>query len=533
MADGPRQWPIDRRRVNREDRRYESGVEHQRAGRTDEALAAFQQVLHADPWHAEALSGLCQVLEALGRSEEAVPFLDRALGTGTEPACQTELDAAWRCFQLGQVDEALAIYRKAAASRFPEAARAAIAVIIPGSPKSDNQAVLDARRTWAEKYLPAARPVRSRRRSELGGERLRVGYVSSFLQYDNWMKPVWGLINQHDRSSFQIHLFSDAPADQIKNGYRRQPEDCFHDISGLGNDAVAKLIEQAGIDVLVDLNGYSRIERLPIFALRPAPVIVGWFNMFATSGMSGFDYLIGDQVVIPAEEERYYCERIVRVPGSYLTFEVAYPVPEVAIPPCSVREQFTFGCLAPLYKVTEEAVAAWSRILRGAPDSVLMLRNSALGSSRAVNFVHGLFRGQDISPDRYRLAGPAEHYEFLETYGQIDVALDTFPYSGGTTTIEAIWQGVPVVTFHGDRWEARISASILRSANLGNFVGQGLDEYVSTAIHLAQLPDRCKFLGEIRRNMRSWLRQSPVCDTAAFAMEMERIYQWMVGTASA
>jgi predicted O-linked N-acetylglucosamine transferase (SPINDLY family) len=147
--------------------------------------------------------------------------------------------------------------------------------------------------------------------------------------------------------------------------------------------------------------------------------------------------------------------------------------------------------------------------------------------------VHGLFRGQDISPDRYRLAGPAEHYEFLETYGQIDVALDTFPYSGGTTTTEAIWQGVPVVAFHGDRWEARISASILRSANLSNFVGQGLDEYVSTAIHLAQSPDRRRFLGELRRNMRSWLRQSPVCDTAAFALEMERIYRRMVDVPSA
>jgi predicted O-linked N-acetylglucosamine transferase (SPINDLY family) len=462
-----------------------------------------------------------------------VPYLDRALETGTAPNCPTELDAAWRCFQLGQVDEALAIYQEATGGGNPEAAHAAIAVIVPGSPRSGNQAILDARRIWAERYLPPARPARSNQRPQPSGAPLRIGYVSSFLQCDNWMKPVWGLINRHDRRSFQIHLFSDAPADQIKNGYRQQPEDCFYNIGGLGDDAVADLIEQARIDVLVDLNGYSQIERLPLFALRPAPVIVGWFNMYATTGMSCFDYLIGDDVVIPAEEEEYYCERIVRVPGSYLTFEVAYPVPEVTAPPCSATKRFTFGCLAPLYKITEQAVAAWSRILRGAPDSLLMLRNSALGSPEAVEFVHAMFRRQEISHDRYRLEGPAEHYEFLQTYDQIDLALDTFPYSGGTTTMEAIWQGVPVVTFLGDRWVARISASILLAANLESFVCQGLDDYVSTAIRLAQSPDRCKVLGELRRNMRSRLRQSPVCDTPAFALEMERIYHMMVDVSSA
>ena len=345
------------------------------------------------------------------------------------------------------------------------------------------------------------------------------------------MKPVWGLINQHDRRDFQIHLFSDAPAQQIRHGYKQRPEDHFCDISGLSNQQVADLMEQAAIDVLVDLNGYSQAQRLSLLALRPAPVVVEWFNMYATTGMSCVDYLIGDDVVIPPEEEKYYTERIVRVPGSYLTFEVGYPVPEVAVPPCSTQERFTFGCLAPLYKITEEVVAAWSRILRGAPDSVLRLRNSALHSPGAIEHVRALFHGHDIALERILLDGPAEHFEFLQTYDHIDVALDTFPYSGGTTTTEAIWQGVPVVTFHGDRWVARTSASILRAANLGQFVGEKLEDYVSMAILLANSPDRRESLGELRRNMRSRLRQSPVCDTEGFARNMERIYRRMADPA--
>lgn len=507
---------------------FESALEHQRAGRLDQALAAYQEVLGAEPTHGEALTGLCQVLNALDRSDEAVPFLDRALGFEIEPDWQTQLDAGWRCFQLGQVDQALAVFQHATAGSCPEPAHTSIAAIVPGSPQSDNQAILEARRTWAERYVPSARPARFMRRLQSGGAPLRVGYVSSFFQDYNWMKPVWGLINQHDRRYFQIHLFSDCPERQIQHGYRRRPEDHFYDISGLSNQAVADRIVHTGIDLLIDLNGYSHAHRLRLFGLRPAPVIVGWFNIYATTGMSCFDYLIGDDVVIPPEEEKYYCERIVRVPGSYLTFEVGYPVPEVAVQPCSIKGRFTFGCLAPLYKITEGVVAAWSRILQGAPNSVLSLRNSALASPEAVEYVRMLFQGHDIPPERYRLGGPAEHYDFLQTYHHIDVALDTFPYSGGTTTTEAIWQGVPVVTFHGDRWVARTSASILRAANLGQFVGRGLEDYVSTAIRLANSPDSAELLGDLRRNMRSRLRQSPVCDTAAFARDMERIYKQMV-----
>lgn len=438
-------------------------------------------------------------------------------------------------FQLGKIDEALALFLQASCGTNPELSRNAIVIAIPGSPDSDNQTILDARRAWAQQFLPPPQLPPPFFRSfdfsdtaPASSQPLRVGYLSSFFQHNNWMKPVWGLINQHDRRRFQVHLFSDAPQDKIKHGYRPHGSDKYYDISGLSNEEGARVIRDSGIELLVDLNGYSKVSRLPLLALKPAASIVAWFNMYATSGMTCYDYLVGDHEVIPPEEEKFYCEKVVRVPGSYLTFEVNYPVPPVAPPPCLAKGAITFGCLAPQYKITGAAIQAWCRILSEVPGSVLLLRNAALASPGNSRFVLSLFEKNNIAPERVILRGPAPHYRFLQTYDEIDVALDTFPYNGGTTTTEAIWQGVPVVTFWGDRWVSRTSPSLLRAGTLSQFVGNSLEDYVSLAVRLGNSSETPGRLAELRRNMRSSLRDSALCDTATFARNMERLYTQMI-----
>ena len=154
-------------------------------------------------------------------------------------------------------------------------------------------------------------------RSPKSGWPVRIGYVSAFFDRRNWMKPVWGLINRHDRERFEINLISDTPESSLDRGYKPDPSDTFHDISALPSDKAARRISELDLDILVDLNAYSRPARLPIYAFKPVPIQLAWFNMFATSGMSTFDALIGDSHVIPPEEESFYTERIERVPGSY------------------------------------------------------------------------------------------------------------------------------------------------------------------------------------------------------------------------
>jgi protein O-GlcNAc transferase len=429
-------------------------------------------------------------------------------------------------FELGQIEEALTLFRAAAAGPRRGLPRSAIATLIPGDPDASHQDVRDAREAWARSLPP---PLGHGRRAAGANGRLNVGYLGSFFGNDNWMKPVWGLINEHDRTRVDVQIFSDAPAASVGPAYRPHADDRFHDISALSNGAAAAAVAAAGVDVLVDLNGYSVLRRLGIVALHPAPIVAGWFNLFATSGMRAYDYLIGDPVVIPPEEEPYYCERIARVPETYLPFRVDYPVPDVAPPPSLASRAIAFGSFAPLYKITNGVLDAWCTILRTAPASRLVLQNSALDDAGNRAFVHDAFAQRAVDVQRVTLLGRAPHYDFLRNYAQIDLALDTFPYNGGTTTTEAIWQGVPVIAFYGDRWVSRTSASLLRAARLDAFVAPDLEGYRSLAISLAIRSDTPEMLASLRTGMRAALLKAPVCDTPGFARSMEQLYRGFCG----
>ena len=343
------------------------------------------------------------------------------------------------------------------------------------------------------------------------------------------MKPVWALINRHDRTCFAVHLFSDSPVQASLDGYVAHPEDQVHAIAELGNEQLAELIRDRQIDILVDLNAYSHPDRLALFVRRPAPVTAAWFNMYATSGLPGIDYVIGDPEVVRPEEDASYSEKVIRLPVSYLTFEVAYPVPPVAAPPCLERGHLTFGSLVSQYKITPQVLDAWAEILRRATDACLLLANSALKSVHNREYVTEQFQRRSVARERLTLRGPADHFAFLRHYDDIDLALDSFPYNGGTTTTEAIWQGVPVLTFDGDRWASRTSQSILRHAHLGQFVAKSVQTYVEMAVNWARdtaTPGRLK---DMRTTMRPNLQSSPVCDADALTREMEAAYRTVCG----
>jgi protein O-GlcNAc transferase len=500
----------------------------QMAGNLSEAVATYQAALQRDETNAEAWYGLGCAQLAQRAYGAAATALGRAVAL--QPgAAGARYNLGRSLFELGEVDAAARCFRRAADDpTTSDLALRSLACIIPGVGDADHAAILRARRAWADR-LPSQGPhPPTRARAAPAGGRIRIGYLSAFFGARNWMKPVWGLINHHDRGRFEIHMFSDGAMPSADSGYRDWEDDYVHDIRGIPNSRAAEIIADAGMDILVDLNGYSAQDRLCMLQLRPAPTIVCWFNMYATSGLGAADWLVGDAEVVRPDEEPHYRERIHRLPGTCLAFEVGYPVPDVSGPPSLASGRpgpLTFGSLGSLYKLTDDVVAAWARILREVPAATLLLGNAPLSDPSTRDALSDRFARLGIDPASLILCGRAEHYDFLRLYDRIDIALDTFPYNGGTTTSEALWQGVPVLAFGGDRWAARTSRSLLLAAGLSDWVADDQEAYVRRAVALALDPATPERLAVLRAGMRARLRVAPVCDTAGLCRAMERFYE--------
>jgi len=495
------------------------------SARLAEAAQAYETALLLDDRAADGWFGLGCAQLALKAHGAARNALARAalLAPDSAPVLYNLAKAQ---FDLGAIEAAIETFGHAATldPAMAQMARASIATIIPGSPAADNAAVLRARKTWA-KTEAANLPSPIAARAAGAKTKIRIGYVSAFFGERNWMKPVMAMVNHHDRARFEIHFFSDGKPPAPASGYRDHDDDYVHDFRTLENEKAAEIISGIGIDVLVDLNGYGFAKRLPLMMQKPAPHLVGWFNMFATTGIAAFDWIVGDDAVVPATEAQYYTETIHRLPGSYLAFEILYPVPDVAPPPSAVLGWVTFGCLGAQYKLTDAVLAAFARILAGAPAARLFIKNGALeDASTRADLLHRL-RSAGVAESRVTLAGRSEHYEFLEAYGLVDIALDTFPYNGGTTTTESLWQGVPVLSFDGDRWASRTSKSLLLAAGLGDWVMADESAYVARAIELANDPETPKMLAQLRHGMRARLAASPVCDAAGMCRALEAFYK--------
>ncbi|MGE5467839.1 MAG: tetratricopeptide repeat protein [Ignavibacteria bacterium] len=520
------------------------------------AVKSFQKALECDPNCAEAHLSLAMLLGETGRYGEVVAFLEQQLAVKGESA--QRLAALALAQQVkGDSEKAEATCRKVL-EKHPDNTSALmtlasclgqrgehlesmklqqrVLVLDPNLQAACSNIAFDStyvaqytreevfalHRDWARRFEPptiaAAHTV-----SRQPDRPLRIGYVSG----DLGTHPVGFLLRDvtrcHDRNNYYIHCYSMVrEADHITASIRENA-DSWVDALLLTDDQLTEQIREDRIDILVDLSGHTAYNRLPVFVRRPAPIQATWIGYFHSSGLSSIDYFITDPHTTPAGSGQLFSEVPIWLPHSRFCYSPPEYAPQVAPPPSLGSQKITFGSFNRIEKIGNDVVEAWARILSAVPGSRLLLKAGNLKSRYLCDDLRARFAAQGIAADRLDLRASSPHPEMLEQYAEMDIALDTFPFNGGMTTLEALWMGVPVVTIAGNSVVSRQTVSALANVGLAEELAfADVDSFVAGAIALAGDPAR---LAKLRAELRPRMEASPLRQAERFTRDLEALFR--------
>lgn len=481
----------------------------------DEAIAAYRRALELQPDFALAYNNLGTALKDRGRSDEAIAAYRRALDLQPDFAvAHSNLGNALK--DQGQPDEALPCYRHALHLQ-PESIgiHSNFLTVLHYSPQTTLAGLFDAHCEYDRRH---AAPLRAgwqpHRNAPDPDRRLRLGFISPHFASHPVGRFLIRPLEKLDPGQFQIICYSDTPDPDEMTARIRATAAVWHEVAAMSDEQLAGRIQDDGVDILFDLAGHTARGRLPVFARKPAPIQITWLDYVGTTGLSAIDYILADPRQIPSAAERFYREKVLRMPDDYICYDPPASAPPVGPLPALGNGHVTFGSFNILAKITPEVIGVWARILHRIPRARLILKNRGLEEPSTSSRFLGLFAEHGVAPDRVDLLGWSPPDEVLACYNRVDVALDTVPYNGGLTTCEAIWMGVPVVTCPGETFASRHGLTHLSAAGLTETIADNLDEYVELAAALANdLPH----LGALRTGLRARVAASPLCDGQRFA----------------
>lgn len=499
------------------------GAAQARAGRVVDAEATLRHALELGPAAPPILANLAESLIAQGRLAAAHELIEGAIEHNPDDSLLHQVQGVV-LLSLARASDAQASFRRAV-ELAPKFANAHAGVLFAEhyTGTVDPQALADEARTWGARFAEKLTgDVVAHRNGADPGRRLRVGYLSGDFHHHPVGHILQSVLPAHDPAQVEVFCYSNHwQSDDVTRQLRAAVAQ-WRSIVHLNDEAAAEVIRSDEIDVLIDLSGHTGQSRPFVLARKPAPVQAMWLGYFDTTGMTAIDYVIADRHVCPPGDERFYVEKIARLPHSFVCFTPPNPSPDVAPLPARAAERVTFGCLNNSAKVTTEVVGLWTKILRALPDARLCLKSSALNDPVVREHYVRLFGAGGVDANRLIFKGSTPYAEHLVVYGEIDVGLDPFPYNGGHTTLDALWMGVPVVALRGQRFVSRMGASILSTIGLGELVADSPEQYVETAVALARDLDR---LAELRAGLRDLMAASPLCDGAGVARGLEAIYR--------
>ncbi|KAF0219379.1 MAG: hypothetical protein FD174_2078 [Geobacteraceae bacterium] len=543
---------------------YNLGIVLQNKGDFDGAVQCYQKALQLNPDYMEALNNQGNALQQLGRLDEAVQayrqalafnpaFFDASMSLGNALKEQGMLDAAVDSYHKAlelkpDSHEAYnnlgnALKAKANPEAAIEACRKALQLkldyqpshsnllfALHYSPKYEPMEIFAEHLRWARiQAEPLMNIAVSHPNSPILDRTLRVGYVSPDFRIHPVAFFIEPALAAHDHERFTVFCYSDVMSPDIFTRQLQNLPGQWRTIAGLSDEAAAEVIRRDKIDILVDLAGHTANNRMLMFARKPAPVQITWLGYPDTTGLAAMDYRITDaKADPPGLTEQLHTEQLLRLPATFLCYRPAQNAPDVGPLPSGESGHITFASFNNFAKVTPQAIALWARILLAVPGSRLMLKSLGLGEEVMQRRVQEMFASRGVTPDRLEMQGNNLSYlDHLDLYNRVDIALDTFPYNGTTTTCEALWMGTPVIALRGKTHVSRVGVSLLSTAGCGELIAETPEEYLETAVRLAH--DR-EWLRTLREGLRGRLTRSPLTDVEGFTRSLEEAYRhvWQI-----
>jgi len=496
-------------------------------GQRKEAEASYRRGLALKPGSVEGYNNLGTLLEDMGRYDDAEASYRQAISMAPLLAHPySNLGVLLK--EAGKISEAISELRRAVALKSDlAAARSNLLYTLNYDETISYEAHFLEHKTWGASQITTAANDTSRFvNSRDPNRRLRVGYVSGDFRHHSVAFFLEPLIAAHDKRNVEVTLYSNDLRSDAVTARLKAHADHYVPIREMSDELAASRIREDGIDILIDLSGHTAGNRMALFARRPAPIQVTWLGYPNTTGLPTIDYRLTDAIADPPNDaDVLSTERLVRLAHGFLCYRPLDHAGPVAPLPAATAGHVTFGSFNNFAKLSPQTIALWARILNAVPGSRLFLKVLQFKDAGVRQRCIATFAAHGITSDRLDLMGPLnEPSKHLEQYSHVDIALDPLPYNGVTTTCEALWMGVPVVTLRGDRHAARVGASILTTLGLPHLVAETPDEYVAIAAKLAGATGE---LAELRAGLRERMRQSPLCNAGGFAKEVELAYRTM------
>lgn len=522
----------------------------QTQGKLKEAESMLRKALNINPDNTNTLSNLGQVLQSQGLLIEAESMLRRAIQIDTQHTAawnnlgntlraQQKFDDAETCFrqalaihpldanthcnlavllqEKGRLTEAINCQRNALKID-PKDYRARSNLLFCLNYTSTNATeCLEDAQTYGRLIASDVEKPFSCWNCKEKPERLKIGLVSGDMNSHPVGYFLEGVLANLDASNVELIAYPTNPYQDELTERIRSHFSSWKPLYGQSDEAAASMIHADGVHILVDLSGHTAYNRLAVFARKPAPVQTSWLGYFATTGLPMMDYLIADPWTLPESEEKYFTEHIWRLPETRLCFSAPpFDIPVSALP--AIKNGYiTFGCFNNLTKMSADVVTTWARILKSVPDSRLLLKSKSLNAQAVKSNVIQWFEQHQVGAERIILEGASPRSEYFYAYHQVDIALDPFPFTGGTTSAECLWMGVPILTLAGNRFVSRQGIGLLMNAGLPQWIANNEDDYVFRARnHASDLA----VLADLRSRLRAQALNSPIFDAPRFAKHL-------------